>query len=206
MAECVYTIGHSTHPIERMIELLTSHEVSAVADVRSHPYSRFNPQFNRESLTADLKAADISYVFLGHQLGARTDDRACYVNGAVQYDLLARTAPFQEGLERIVAGAGDHRIALLCAEADPLVCHRGIVVCRHLVGYGIGAQHILDDGRLESHEQAIERLLAELGLAGGDLFLSHDELIVDAYDRRGRKIAYTDKEPSPEESIREARG
>ena len=192
--------------MDRIIELLTSHDVTAVADVRSHPYSRFNPQFNRENLRADLKRADISYVFLGRELGARTEDRSCYVNGTVQYDLLARTGPFQEGLARIGVGARSHRIALLCAERDPLVCHRSILVCRHLASRGIGAQHILDDGRLESHDQALTRLVVELGLASGDLFRTHDDLIVEAYDRRGTQIAYTAKERSSEEPVREVRG
>jgi uncharacterized protein (DUF488 family) len=198
MTDSVYTIGHSTHPVERLIELLALHGVTAVADVRSQPYSRFNPQFNREPLRVSLKAAGISYVFLGHELGARTDDRGCYVEGRVQYDLLARTRPFQAGLDRLAGGAGSHRIALLCAEKDPLVCHRGILICRHLARRGIGAEHILEDGGLESHEQALARLLAELGLGDGDLFRTREELIDEAYDRRGRQIAYAENEPAVE--------
>lgn len=199
MADLVYTIGHSTHSTEKLIELLAGHDVTAVADVRSQPYSRFNPQFNRESLRADLKTAGIVYVFLGRELGARSDDRSCYVEGKVQYDLLARTALFQEGLRRLAQGIRSHRIALMCAEKDPLTCHRAILVCRHLAGLGIGAQHILEDGRLESHDDALTRLLAELGIAERDLFRSRDESIVEAYSRRGQQIAYAEKEPTSEE-------
>jgi uncharacterized protein (DUF488 family) len=201
MADLVYTIGHSTHSTEKLVELLAGHDVTAVADVRSQPYSRINPQFNRERLRADLKTAGIAYVFLGRELGVRSDDRSCYVEGKVQYDLLARTAPFQEGLTRLAQGIRNHRIALMCAEKDPLTCHRAILVCRHLAGLGIGAQHILEDGRLESHDDALTRLLAELGIAQRDLFRSRDELIVEAYSRRGQQIAYTEKEPSPEEPV-----
>jgi uncharacterized protein (DUF488 family) len=201
MPDLVYTIGHSTHSTEKLIELLAGHDVTAVADVRSQPYSRINPQFNRESLRADLKTAGIAYVFLGRELGARSDDRSCYIEGKVQYDLLARTAFFQEGLTRLAQGIRNHRIALMCAEKDPLTCHRAILVCRHLAGLGIGAQHILEDGRLESHDDALTRLLAELGIAEHDLFRSRDELIVEAYSRRGQQIAYTEKEPSSEESV-----
>lgn len=201
MAEFVYTIGHSTHSIEKVIELLTAYGVTAVADVRSHPYSRFNPQFNRENLRADLKTAGISYAFLGRELGARSEDLTCYVDGTVQYDLLARTDLFQEGLTRVAEGARSHRIALMCAEKDPLTCHRAILVCRHLSTRGIAAQHILEDGRLESHNEALTRLLAELGFAGPDLFRSRNDLIVEAYDRRGKQIAYTEKASSSEEPI-----
>jgi uncharacterized protein (DUF488 family) len=201
MGDLVYTIGHSTHSTEKLIELLAGHGVTAVADVRSQPYSRINPQFNRETLRADLKTAGIAYVFLGRELGARSDDRSCYVEGKVQYDVLARTALFQEGLTRLAQGIRSHRIALMCAEKDPLTCHRAILVCRHLAGLGIAAQHILEDGRLESHDDALTRLLAELGVAEPDLFRSHDELIVEAYSRRGQEIAYTEKEPTSEEPV-----
>jgi uncharacterized protein (DUF488 family) len=201
MADLVYTIGHSTHSTEKLIELLAAHRITAIADVRSQPYSHINPQFNRESLRADLKAAGIAYVFLGRELGARAEDRSCHVEGKVQYDLLARTALFHEGLTRITQGMNSHRIALMCAEKDPLTCHRAILVCRHLAARGIGAQHILEDGRLESHDDALTRLLAELGIAERDLFRSRDELIIEAYSRRGQQIAYSEKQPSSEEAV-----
>lgn len=202
MTEHVYTIGHSTHSTEKLIQLLAGHDVNAVADVRSQPYSRFNPQFNRESLRAELKTAGIAYVFLGRELGARAEDRGCYVDGQVQYDLLARTALFQEGLTRIAQGIGENRIALMCAEKDPLTCHRAILVCRHLGVRGITAQHILEDGRLESHEDAVTRLLAELDIPERDLFRTRDDLILEAYSRRGERIAYSEKQPAGEESAR----
>ncbi len=191
MPEVVYTIGHSNHSTERFIKLLIAHKITAVADVRSHPHSRFNPHFNRETLRADLKNAELAYVFLGRELGARPEDPGCYVDGSVQYDRLARTPLFQEGLVRLAQGASRYRIALMCAEKDPLTCHRTILVCRHLAAQGIGAQHILEDGRIESHDAALSRLLAELGLAESDLFRNRDEVILDAYDQRGKQIAYS---------------
>jgi uncharacterized protein (DUF488 family) len=201
MPHFVYTIGHSTHALEKFIELLTAHGVTAVADVRSHPYSRFNSQFNREGLQADLKKAGLKYVFLGRELGARPEDRSCYVEGTVRYDRLARTNLFQEGLARLAEGSRAYRIALMCAEKDPLTCHRAILVCRHLVAQGIAAQHILEDGRIESHDEALTRLLAELGSAERELFRTRDEMIMDAYDQRGAQIAYTAQQPTVEESV-----
>jgi len=193
VAGIVFTIGHSTHSAEKLLELLRLHEITAVADVRSQPYSRVNAQFNREVLQADLKAMKISYVFLGRELGARTHDRTCYVDGKVQYDLLARSSSFQEGLARVEKGTQGHRIALLCAEKDPLVCHRAILVCRHLVARGLEAVHILETGRLERHEDALARLLAEVGVQSRDLFRSREELIAEAYAQRGEQIAYVEK-------------
>ncbi len=191
MRDIVYTIGHSNHSTERFIGLLAEHGITAVADVRSHPHSRFHPQFNRDHLRADLKAAGLAYVFLGRELGARSEDETCYLDGRVQYDLLARTPLFQEGISRLVNGAGIHRIALMCAEKDPLTCHRAILVCRYLATHAVGATHILEDGRAETHEAALSRLLAELGWNERDLFRSRDELIDEAYDQRGKQIAYT---------------
>lgn len=196
MGDCVFTIGHSTHKVTRLIELLRTHGITAVADVRSQPYSRINPQFNRESLRDALKAAGISYVFMGRELGARTEERSCYADGKVQYDLLAATPAFQEGLARVTQGAAKHRITLMCAEKDPLTCHRTILVARHLVARGVDLQHILEDGRLESHEEALARLLAELGATQRELFRSREQIVAEAYARRGSQIAYTEK-PSP---------
>lgn len=201
MGEAVFTIGHSTHSVETLVDLLTRHQISAIADVRSQPYSRMNPQFNREVLRAALRARGISYVFMGRELGARTDDRSCYIGGKVQYDLLAETQPFQEGLKRVSQGSSKHRIALMCAEKDPLTCHRTILVCRHLVSRALQVQHILQGGGLESHSEAMARLLRELGLAERDLFKSQEELEREAYARRGDQIAYVEKQ-QPEEAAR----
>lgn len=200
----VYTIGHSTHSAEKFLELLGMHEISAVADVRSRPYSRFNPQFNRENLSENLKRSGIAYVFLGAELGARSEDPSCYAGGKVQYDLLARSESFQEGLRRTAKGAGERRVALMCAEKDPITCHRAILVCRHLANMGIEAQHIREDGRLESHDDALARLLGELGIAEPQLFRSREDLVADAYGLRGEQIAYVEEQPQVEDSVQRA--
>lgn len=189
----VFTVGHSNHTIEQLINLLLAHQVTAVADVRSIPASTRNPQFNAQALQRSLKGASISYVFLGKELGARPEDRSCYVEGKVQYGLLAETAVFQSGLDRVLKGVERHRIALFCAEKDPLACHRTILVARHLVARGLVVSHILDDGRLEPHEAAINRLLVEVGLDEQDLLLSRDELADQGYRRRGEEIGYMEK-------------
>jgi uncharacterized protein (DUF488 family) len=201
MTAAVYTVGHSTHSIARFIQLLTQNEVTAIADVRSQPYSRMNPQFNREALRTALKDVGIAYVFLGRELGARSSDESCYVNGKVQYDRLAQTSLFREGLDRVEQGLSKHRVALMCAERDPLTCHRSILVCRHLIARNIGVRHIVDDGRLESHGDALTRLLRELKIEQADLFRNQNELVAEAYAQRGEQIAYVEK-PTLEASNR----
>lgn len=190
MAATVYTIGHSHHSAEQFLALLQQHQVTAIGDVRSSPYSRFCPQFNREALQATLRQQGIAYVFLGKELGARSDNDSCYLDRQVQYDLLARTDLFQEGLRRVLAGAQKYRIALMCAEKDPLTCHRTILVCRHLRERGVSIAHILEDGTLESHDAALGRLLAEEGMAAEDLFQTREEILAEAYQQRGQRIAY----------------
>src|SRR5450432_3803767 len=144
MRQTVYTIGHSNHPPEHFISLLALHGITSVCDVRSKPYSRFNPQFNHDALRKILPEAGVEYLFLGKELGARSGDPSCYENGRVRYGLLARTELFQQGLARVqdvISKA--FRVALLCAEKEPIECHRTILVARHLTALGIDAQHIL---------------------------------------------------------------
>jgi uncharacterized protein (DUF488 family) len=190
MSDCVYTIGHSTHEQERFLELLRAHQITAVGDVRSNPYSRMNPQYNREPLKAILTAAGIAYVFLGRELGARTEDPSCYEGGKVQYDRLARTELFRAGLERVRDGLSRYRLALICAEKEPLECHRGILVARELEAAGIPVRHILADASLEWHKDAMARLRQRLGLPESDLFRTPAEVLDDVYRLQGARIAY----------------
>ncbi len=186
----VYTVGHSSHPIEELLGLLARHGITAVADVRSQPYSRRHPQFRREALAESLRRRGTDYLFLGRELGARSADPACYVADQVQYDLLAKTEAFRRGLERVEQEARSGRLALLCAEQEPLECHRTVLVARHLVARGLTVRHILADGALEPHEAALDRLIDQLGLPQSDLFRSRQEIEAEAYARQGRKIAY----------------
>jgi uncharacterized protein (DUF488 family) len=198
----LYTIGHSTHTAAKVVELLRQHGITTVADVRSQPYSRISPQFNREAFSALLKDFGIAYVFLGRELGGRPEDRSCYENGKVQYDRLARTPRFAAGLARILRDMKTQTIALMCAEKDPITCHRAILVCRHLAGRGVKIAHILEDGSLESHDDTVNRLLRELGLHQPELFRSHDEVVDEAYAQRGQQIAYVESVPTYEQESR----
>ncbi|MGA8768270.1 MAG: DUF488 domain-containing protein [Candidatus Acidiferrales bacterium] len=197
MQEVVFTIGHSTHPQERFIALLRQHGITALCDVRSAPYSRVNPQFNREELKQALRASGIKYVFLGKELGARSEDPACYEDGKVQYDRLAHTDLFRLGLKRVLKGMKGYRLALMCAEKEPLQCHRTILVARRLVEHGLDVQHIHADGRLESHSEALSRLIRMLSLPEQDMFQSPEELLANAYRRQERRIAYDSREAVP---------
>ena len=193
----IFTVGHSTHEFEDFVSLIEQHGVDAVADVRSVPYSRWQPQFNREDLAEALKARGIAYVFLGKELGARSDDPQCYENGRVQYRALAETPLFQSGIKRVRDGSRHRRIALMCAEKDPLDCHRTILVARELVATGEDVTHILENGSLEPHHETLKRLSEQLRLPAQDLFLTADELEDRAYAAQEQRIAYVEEEATP---------
>lgn len=199
----VFTVGHSNHTLEDYLRLLAQHGVTAVADVRSVPMSRLHPQFNREELSEALKQAGIAYSFLGKELGGRPQDPSCYVNGQVQYRLVALTEQFQKGIERVLTGARNYRIALMCAERDPLDCHRALLVSPALEKAGVSVLHILADGSMEAHRDTMDRLLERFGFTQDDLFRSREELVKEACLRQQERIAYTEKQ-EPEEKARVA--
>lgn len=198
MSRSVLTVGHSTHPMAGFVALVQMHGVTAVADVRSAPYSRFNPQFNRDTIADALREHGIRYVFVGRELGARSEDPACYEDGRIQYARLARTVLFQRGLDRVMQEASNYRMALMCAEKDPIDCHRTILVGRELLRREVDIAHILADGRLEPHEETMGRLLTRLGMAEPNLFFSRAELMEQAYDAQAARIAYVDESASGE--------
>jgi len=192
----LFTIGHSNLQFEKFITLLKVHGIQAVADVRSSPYSQFNPQYNCETLRSALQSHGISYVLLGNELGARRTERECYLDGRADYSLIAQTTAFKEGIERLMRGASTMRIALLCAEKEPLECHRCILVSPYLQRQGLAVSHILSDGTLENHEHTEKRLLRLLDYPEQDLFRSTGEMLADAYKIQGIKIAYREEEPA----------
>ena len=191
MMRIVYTIGHSNSTAEHLLERLEQHGITAVADVRSRPYSRFNPQFNREALVGILKNSRREYVFLGDELGARSEDPACYRDGRAQYALIAQTPLFARGIERLMAGMEKFRVVILCAEKEPLSCHRSILIARYLHERNVDVRHILEDGSLEDHDALLLRLLTLHGIQENNLFYTRDELVALAYQKQAEEIEYS---------------
>lgn len=193
-AAMIYTAGHSNHPLPHFLQLLQGPGVNLLADVRSTPYSRFNPQFRRDTLVAALAENGIEYLFLGEELGARSKDPGCYEEGRVSYRRLAATELFRQGIDRLLTAAKTHTVAIMCAEKDPLDCHRTILVARELVRRGESVAHILATGEVESHDQVMQRLREKLKIESRDLF--SDDMNERAYEMRGRQIAYVDPKAS----------
>lgn len=147
-ARTLYTLGHSNHSIEYFVKLLKKYDIEVVADVRSVPYSRYNPQFKKNNLKVHLREHGIRYVFMGQELGGKPQNEKMYCHGKVNYSQLAETPAFRGGLKRLKKGIEKYRIAVVCAEKDPYTCHRYFLVGAELEKLGVNVRHILDDGSL----------------------------------------------------------
>ena len=185
----IWTIGHSNHSARRFIDLLQGAGIDCVADVRSTPFSRRNPQFSQKALASSLKDAGIEYWFLGDALGARPKDPDCWDDGKVSYARIAASAAFQEAIHALIDESHAKRIALMCAEKEPLDCHRTILVGRALAQRDTELGHIHADGRIEPHADLEERLL-HLAKEKVDLLNGRDAALAQAYDKQGRRMAY----------------
>ena len=177
----VFTIGHSTHSYEHFLSLLRASGITAVADVRTTPFSRHFPHFNEATLRSELKLDGISYVFLGKELGGRPSGRSFYCNGVADYEKMAKTEAFAGGIKRIIDGATKFRIALMCSEHEPLDCHRCLLVGRALSKERVRLLHILGENSSISHEAVEEKLLHLAGRSGDDLLMTASERLSAAY-------------------------
>ncbi len=146
----IYTVGHGTLPLEAVLVNLSVHQVAAVMDVRSQPFSGRSPHFNKENLRASLEAAGINYVWMGQSLGGRPRAKLRTPAGAPDYERMAREPATVAGIAKVVEAAGRRRIALLCSEARPEGCHRTRMLEPEFEERGLLVEHILPDGSLAS--------------------------------------------------------
>jgi uncharacterized protein (DUF488 family) len=189
----LFSIGHSNIPAERFIALLRDAGVGAVADVRSTPFSRRFPWFSGKTLAAALAQQGLAYLAYGETLGGRPHDAALYRDGVADYEAMAQRPEFQSALDRLRADAARLHVCIMCAEREPLDCHRCLLVARALAEGGLTVGHILHDGTIEPHQATEQRLLAWSG-AGDDLFVTGQrERLAAAYRRRVRAVAYRAK-------------
>ena len=184
------SIGHSNIAFERFFALLHNVGVSSIADVRSVPSSRRFPWFSKNNLSAGLAAEGLAYTAMGDTLGGRPRDDSLYRDGVADYEAMAAKPEFLSGLEQLIDAAAHARVCLLCAEREPLDCHRCLLVARSLAERGLTTGHILHDGTIEPHAATEQRLLALDG-EGCDLFAAgQHERLAAAYRRRARAVAF----------------
>jgi len=188
----VYTIGYGNRRIDDFVALLQRYAISAVCDVRSQPYSARYHDFSRGPVRQALRVNGIQYVFLGKELGARPSDPDMYSGGKASYTAIAASQAFLQGLERIKTGLASYSVALMCAEKDPLDCHRAILIAPKLLAMGIDVMHVAPSGLLETQCGMESRLLKKVGLHQESLFIEAKaaNVVDEAYRRRGNELSY----------------
>jgi uncharacterized protein (DUF488 family) len=156
----IYTIGYGNRSITDFIGLLHKYKIDFLIDIRSRPYSRYNPDFSKEPLERRLKQAGIRYVFMGDTLGGRPDDSTCYVDDKVDYTKVREKSFFQNGIERIhTAWEKQLYVALMCSETKPHECHRSKLVGQTLIQQNIDVAHIDESGMIKNQDEVIRNLI-----------------------------------------------
>jgi len=188
----LYSIGYATKPLEVFLMQLKQYEITAIADVRSVPYSKAFFDYHQGALRKTLRDNDMQYVFLGEELGPRSKDPSHYdTNQQVRFDLLSQSKLFLKGIDRLKKGLKNNWIiALMCAEKDPIDCHRSLLIGRALqADFDINLQHITHAGELEL-QSALDIRLCRVHNTQNDLFCSPQEKIELAYKTQNRLKAY----------------
>ena len=166
----LYSIGHGNRSSNELLALLQKYEIAFLVDIRSMPYSKYNPHFNKENFERFLVQHDIKYIYLADQLGGLPKDRTCYdADGKVVYELVAQKIFFTEGLNRLI-NANEKRIklAIMCSESKPQDCHRSKLIGKELRKKEINVNHIDENGRIKDQFEVIN--IATKGLGEQDLF------------------------------------
>lgn len=165
----IYSIGHGNKKFEDFLKELSSFNIKYLIDVRTSPYSKYNPQYNRELLKNNLEAANITYVYMGDNLGGLPSDRSCYVDGKVSYDLIKDKDFFKEGLSRLIkAYEKDINVAVMCSESKPEECHRSKLIGQELLKKSIAIQHITEPDKTKDQFTVMNELTKGKGVV--DLF------------------------------------
>lgn len=197
----IYTIGHSNHPAEFFLELLQSHGVDCIVDVRSTPASQYNPQYNKPILADFLKNNDILYLHFGKEFGARHTNSSLHSeDGKVDFEKVQATEAFREGVRRLEEGVDKGFFpALMCAEADPLDCHRFSMISGYLEEHGFEVRHILKDKEVVSQEELEQELLKRYAkkLPQPDIFnpgITREDQIRAAYRLHNQQVGWSPKD------------
>ena len=191
-ANPIHTVGHSNLSAESLVEMLKRRGITQVIDVRSTPYSRYVPHFNRDNIRATLERNSTSYTHMGDALGGRPqDDRLYDRDGRANYELMAQEKTFQDAIGQVEQMAEDGHTLLMCTEADPLRCHRTLLVSQELTSRGANIIHLMRDDQQENHEETMEKLLAVWKLPrNGNAEMTRRQIIEEAVRNQAAEVAY----------------
>ena len=196
----IYTIGHSNYPVERLIDMLKHYDIDTVVDIRGTPYSKYNIQYNKETIEHTLKETGFIYIYMATELAAKRINKISYnKEGYSDFEKVINEESFKTGIQRLKTGVlKGYKIALLGAMQDPIRCHRSILVGRELIKYGFNVKHILDDYTLASQKDLENTLLDKYFMDRNQITIdnllgnskSEEDLIKDAYRLANKDIGY----------------
>lgn len=187
----IYTIGYGSRDLETFLSLLRKYQIKSLVDIRTNPYSGYKPEFSKQSLNNFLEARGIHYQHMGDSLGGQPKDPACYRDGKVDYEKVARQFFFLKGLQQLSKiSHQEQNMVLMCSEAKPENCHRSKLIGKSLKSSGYEVLHIDENGELINQEQVILRLTS------GQLSLFGDDFMTFTSRKR-----YMDKDESSNDSF-----
>jgi uncharacterized protein (DUF488 family) len=193
MDKAIFTIGHSNLEISDFINLLLANKIELLVDVRSAPYSKLYPHFNRNPLEVSLTKNSIKYIFLGDSVGGRSNNIKDYSKGRVVYKKIAEKKEYISSINTIIQNSSKYKIVLMCSEKEPLECHRTLLISRSIEAHMVKILHIHRDGQIESQSEGIQRLLKIWKLDSPNLFGEDAERIDEAFTKQESKYAYFDE-------------
>jgi len=192
------TIGHSNIQKDTFLDILYHYHINCIIDLRSAPYSRHNPQFNRETLKTDLEINEIEYIYMGDRLGARYEDKNLLLNnGKVNFDKIKDLPSFIAGIENLINKIKTgQKISLMCAEKDPFNCHRFMLISRALAKKNVSIEHILSDKSAVSQDELEKKLFNKYTDKSPQMSLfepvkSRTELLDIAYKKHNISTGHT---------------
>ncbi|WP_297713969.1 DUF488 domain-containing protein [Clostridium sp.] len=196
----IYTIGHSNYTVEKLIDMLRHYNINCVVDIRGTPYSKYNVQFDKETIRYTLSKAGFIYIYMAKELAAKRINKQSYNDeGYSDFEKVINENEFLEGIERLKNGCNKgYKIALLGAMQEPIRCHRSILVGKALRKAGFDVKHILDDYSIASQDD-IEQMLLDKYFSNRnqmtiyDLIgnvLTREEMIEEGYRIANKEIGY----------------
>lgn len=196
----IFAIGHSNYPYDKLIEMIKRYGIDCVVDIRETPYSKYNTQYNREALRESLKSSGFTYVYMGHEFGAKRQTKESYNDdGYADFKKVIKEELFLKGIERITKGLQmGYKIVLLGAMQDPIRCHRSIMLGKYLNEKGFDVKYIMHEGNIVNQDYIEEDLLNKYfsdrnqlsidSLLGTDK--SREEMIEEGYKLANKEIGY----------------
>lgn len=145
----IYTLGHSNIDFKEFLSLLKGNGIKILADVRSVPFSKHVPQFNRENIEKELNTNGIEYSFMGDMLGGKPKDAECYVEGRAIYERVMSKPTYQNGISKLIEIANAKKTAIMCSEENPARCHRNLLITQTVLSRGLTVLHIRGNGNIE---------------------------------------------------------